>query len=336
MAGSIKRWLLAFLVVGIPLGLLEASVRSVEGARVISDRPAHVISPDGYVAQLNAWSRLPEPKLAIIGDSVAFGQVMERHGVDDWRDHDLGTALRAAFGAMSPQVVNLANNGLTPADMAKTILDSVASGAGTIVVVTGLRGFSKDFEAHDAKHAAPWRGTVLPFDGFAGLANLWMTRAAMLHEIEDALGAPLSDAVTILRYALSPAEEANATQAGIQALRMRRRLATVGFDQDSRMQARLFSDALRSAVAEGAQVVVVYATENPVLRPRMMLPPIREKRIAELQELVESAGATFLGPDEDMTADLFLDEAHLTPDGYQVMAARLVDELGDSSGRKGE
>jgi lysophospholipase L1-like esterase len=327
MTGRGAAWAIATAALAVFAGALELISRSASVAAYIAAEPADIGTSPAYAAKLLAFEAIPSPKIVIVGDSVALGEVMADHGFGDWQRHELSRALAGTMreSGSNAFVANFASNGLRPADEARLLLDVQRAGADAIVLVLGLRGFSAEFEATGERYTQEWRSrkSSLEFD------RLWKTKSAVDFVVTDWLGGPLKTLLAVVRREQQAARPRNAASDAVQMLLMKRRLNNVSVDQDQRFQAHALFEALRVADARGVPVLAVYATENPRTLPQLMTPQNRDRGRAGLRALVCASGSRirYLGPDETMTPDLFVDFIHLNPKGYSAMAERIAPEL---------
>ena len=342
---NLSSWALAVAVFGAVAIGTERLVRSDEMSRYVANRPSEILSASGYIAKMQAFSRVDQPKIALIGDSVALGQVMKNHGVDNWRENELSSALGSAIGDLGEAffVGTFAGNGLRPADMGRTMEHCIRAGADIVIVIANLRGFSQDFETVGERYTADWREFIDPWDLSpvftnasprygqdlgTSLSGSWHSRAFANFMFEDKLESSLSEILDKIR-AQADADSGDAAMKGIQMLKMRRRLQSVKLDRVERFQTKSFAEALDKLDDARIPAYVVYATENPAVRRQLMSTSARAMAVSDLRTLVETHGNhhRFLGPDETMTSDLFFDQAHPTPAGYLVMARRIATAI---------
>ena len=342
IVSSARSWTVAITLFLALAASAEGVARSPEVARYVATEPANVVTYPAFAAKIASFAALRQPKVMIVGASEALGQVMSEYGVGDWQARGLSSAIAETLRPERPDIVigNFAGNGLLPADQAEIMLEGMRAGASAIVLVSDLRGFSQEFEPISDRYTQPWRpgNAIGPSPeqdriGLGGedyfLAKTWRTKAVADFLITDWVGAPLQTALTELREKYGAAQRTSRSMQAIQTLRLKQRLASVSLDVGARFQARQLADALRILDAHHLPVVVVYATENPAVLPRLMAPGAAERDRAALEAMIHANGAQdhYLGPDPAMTSALFVDSSHPTPAGYQLMAKRIAPEL---------
>lgn len=341
-----RSWTVAIAVFLTLAVAAEIIARLPAVALYIATEPANIVSYPAFVAKLQSFASLRQPKVMLVGASEALGQVMTDYGVKDWQSRGLSAALAEALRPQRPDIViaNFAGNGLLPADQAAIMLEGMRAGADAIVLVADLRGFSDEFEPPDDRYAQPWRTTgplrPLPEPGRSqggsidggeySLSAAWRTKAVVDFLITDETGGPVPAALTELRDNHQAARRASKANQAVQTMRLKQRLSSVGFDLADRFQARQLAGALKILNTRGVPVIVVYATENPGVLPRLMAPGAVQRDRAALEAMVAANGGgrdVYLGPDPAMTPGLYVDPSHPTPEGYRVMARRIAPEL---------
>lgn len=294
------------------------------GVREFVLQPVDLPSSASTSLRLTTFASYNRPRIAVLGDSIALGQVMSAHNISGWQEKELSSAIGKAIEerGVRANVFNFAANGQRPADMAKILDALLQRGVDAVVVIVNLRGFSVDFEPPDQQHLAPWYDDLTSpswLDRFPlrGLADLFV------HQV---FGAPPQQWLSRARARMNDGGAVSPEASAIQALRLRQRLSSVLVNPDERVQAKVLAQALQKANLAGVPVVVVYATENPKDARRMMPPPAFQRHRAALEQMVAKSGKrhTYLGPDDELKEQHFIDEMHLTPEGYALMAKRIA------------
>ena len=154
-----RSWSIAIVIFVTLAVAAEIIARSPAVALYIAAEPANIVSYPAFVAKMQSFASLRQPKVMLVGASEALGQVMSDYGVKDWQSRGLSSALAEALRPQRPDIViaNFAGNGLLPADQAAIMLEGMRAGADAIVLVADLRGFSEEFEAASDRYAQPWR-----------------------------------------------------------------------------------------------------------------------------------------------------------------------------------
>ena len=109
--------------------------------------------------KLDCLCRFPGYKVALIGDSVVFGHSLAEHGNRLWRQHGLAPLLAERIAHERPRgglmVMNLGLNGA--ARRFGTMRRFLAACRPDLLVCdVGLRSFSSDFAAPEARYSRKW------------------------------------------------------------------------------------------------------------------------------------------------------------------------------------
>ena len=143
----LKQLFIAFLGVVFLLVLVESGVRyAIRNTRLL-ETPVDIQTPAILLSKLNYISQLEGKKIVLIGDSLMFGRSMRDHGNHQWMDHTLDTKIKNELRAKGKEIniINLGIEGAVPADM-ELLLDLVIkTSPDALIINTGLRSFSKDF-----------------------------------------------------------------------------------------------------------------------------------------------------------------------------------------------
>lgn len=320
--------IIAFIV---SLAAVELLVRSSETSRHIAGYPVEMVNADILSAKLNALEGLDRPTAVLVGDSVAFGEIMSDYGVKAWRKQELSAKLNERLFAKGTdlRVTNFASNGLTPADSAVIIERAVKAGADAVILIVGLRGFSESFESADDQYSYDWGRSGAERPVFAAINRGWKTKPAMEFGLNALAGGPFRQVITRVREKCYARVCEDKTLDTFQVLQMKRRLAAMSLAPEAGFQAAELSSTLRDLDTAGIPTIIVYATENPAVVSSF----ISEDRLvgarAALRALVGSSGAShiYLPADPLLTRNLYVDHMHLTPDGYDRMAERIAPLL---------
>lgn len=320
----------AGVAAAVLVGLLAAewAVRLDSTSSYVAFRPAEMTSEDILSAKLNALSDQSGPTAVLVGDSVAYGGIMADHGYDDWRERDLSVAINAELEIAGEElrVANFATNGLTPADTLQVVERSLKAGADAVIIVVGLRGFSNSLNEPDARYTYSWGHPLMGREVSRQANSVWWTKPATEFLLSAALDGPLKGVLTRLR---ASGQAEGPVLGTIQLLQVKRRLAELSFDPEQSFQAEAFARTLSLAEAASVPVVVVYATENERVRPSFIDDAPLASARDSLEALIDDSRPqiTYLGPNPALSADLYVDHMHPTPDGYNVMAKTVAPAL---------
>jgi len=314
------------------LVVAEIFVRTQSISRHIAFHPAELVNDDIFSAKINALEGVDAPIAVLIGDSVAFGKTMSGYGYDNWQERELSAKLneRLAENGTALRVANYASDGLTPADFSAIIDRAIKAEVDVVILVVGLRGFSKSFEARDERYSYGW-GKTSGGKNFTKIVNkYWQTKPALEFGLSELVGGPLNSVLTRIRKPCYSGKcESQMPLDGIQILQMKRRLAGIEINPDVSFQAKELSNGLKALDGAGIPVIVVYATENPAVVSAIIKPEQLQKARSELLTLITHANpnSIYFLPDTSLTKDMYVDHMHLTPDGYGKMADRLAPVL---------
>lgn len=343
-------WSIGIGAVLIVVLAIEVIVRV--NASWLASEPIEYAAVSTYAAKLEAFRSRSGSKIAIVGDSVAYGNTMAKHGVDDWRRKTLGAQLANRFTDSAPPVTvaNFALNGARPADAARIGADLVAAGAESLILVVGLRGFSRDFEASTQQYSYPWRGSLglddqgqpKPIEGARRLdssevfqvllGRWWWSLGALDALIRETMGGSLSNAITNARLRLRKAQ--GETDELVLLLRLRKRFRSMQLNPE-RKQTRALIELLKTANATPCKSVIIYATENPDDVSEVIKAGTLKQGRAAISQLVKrfAPNSSYLVPDKNATPETYLDFIHPNPEGYRRLVKRLDPILASISCR---
>lgn len=317
----------ALAVIAVALVGIEAVVRF--SSRQIARGADDLTTLPAYVTKLAAFERTVGPRIAVLGDSVALGDTLAKHGVSDWKRRNLDAALVARVQTFeaAPLIANFAANGLRPSDVERAAADLIDSGARKLVIVVGLRALSEDFEPENARFEQPWRrkySSAAP-NAAGQLAGFWQTRGAVDLTVSGLIGGPFSAVLTRWRVAARSARDDDELTVALQAAQRFRSAAV----SPERVQSQALRHTLQKAQAGGAQIVLVYATENPDYVEQLAPPSQMAKARAGLESLAADFPQTvqYIGPDDGAAPEDFVDFIHPSARGYARMAERIAPLL---------
>lgn len=328
-----------FVASVVVLDLLAGAVcRTV----AVADRPVDIQHPTVLLAKLDRLRSAPHPKVALLGDSLVYGGILQESD-PDWREHGLGPQLADALGG-SPFVMNLGIDGALPADLEALAPLVAACDVDWIVLDVHLRPFSADFSDPARRMSRPWlRDLAADADGRVRWrpADGDLTRQ-LTASLADASAAVrnrmlvqenLLSSAAARRPALRPPVPVSETDAEVQAMvklaQLKARLGRLELDPAAPQPAAL-QRMLRDLSARGQRHVVFYATENPDLLPDVLEPEVRAAHYERLVRLVRDAqgpDGVFVPPIPELTGSHFIDFTHVNADGYAVLARRLAAEM---------
>ena len=327
----------------------ELLVSSLFGQSPLLAQAVDVQSSETYFAKLDLIERhhLRGPTVVVIGDSQVVGETMADHGDTSWRDHTIDRVLERRLIEMGFQdvlVVNLAANGLLPADLDLIIRDTLSVGVDAIVFNLGLRAFSTDFDTDAGEFSRPWlkqlcrEGRLIARCGWLGR----LARASALYQVLDFLQHRYLGGA--YRYALANGVEAAFKQRLRPApsqddftnelalmVRARSRLGTLSLDPSHR-QVQALKRALENLREHRARAVAIYSTENRVQFDQIIDPNVSARLRTALLGLVRQyEGETFrvVPPLPELSSSHFLDFMHLNYRGYLILANQVAPSVAD-------
>ena len=99
-------------------------------------------------------------KVVLIGDSLIYGQSLEKHGDPAWREHGLSAQMQrliqGRFPDQNPLVMNLGTDGMIPADMERIVREIVPCDVDLIILDLNMRSFSSDFSKPEEIFSREW------------------------------------------------------------------------------------------------------------------------------------------------------------------------------------
>ncbi len=344
--------LCAALVLGAELlcGLIG---RSTELPRQLID----IQKPSVLLAKLDYLRAFQGRKVALLGDSLVYGGILEEFGDREWRQHDLAHAIeercRARWPGEPVLVMNLGINGALPCDLEKLAPLVTDCQVDCLVLDIHLRPFSADFSAAATRMARPWLDEMVTDS--AGKIH-WQPRTDDWADVQPRLTSWLVDHSALFRQrelvqanlvssALAkslhawrrPPVELSDNDRQMQSLlklgQLKQRLKQISLD-DTNPQVAAFDRMLGQLANARQPFVVFYAKENPDLIDSVFESERHEQLYQQLTQRIARASGTagiYLPPVDELQADHFLDFTHLNVAGYQILARRLVDALPSSA-----
>lgn len=301
----------------------------------LADRVVDIQHPATLMAKLDRLRAAPHPKVALVGDSLVYGGILEESGDTDWRSHELGSQLGAELGG-GTFVMNLGINGALPCDLERLVPLVAACDVDCIILDVHLRPFSTDFSPPDRQMSRPWLRELSAGPG--GQIRWKPAGGGLLPHLADfsALARQrtlVQENLVSTRPVLRSKPVASETDAEIQALvklaRLKNRLRSLDLGPDG-PQAAALHRMLAELSARGQRHIVFYAKENPNLLADVMDADEHVRRYDQLTRLVGEAqgpAGTFVPPLPELWAEHFIDFTHLNAEGYRRLARRLATEV---------
>ena len=312
-------------------------------------------TPATLAAKVRFLGQQTGKRIVLLGDSLVAGQVMREHGDGDWRRHTLSADLQRRFDAEQRNgatVLNLAMNGILPADMETLVNGILPLKPDVIVIDVSLRSFSRDFAAPDAVNSRGWLKPGLQFrsDGSVSrlleeygpektlerlLLNYWTTYRLRDYMRARFMGGEPQHLLQALRARLEEGPDAPRASPAAEMrllLQVRGRYETASLDT-SNPQYAAWVRMLEKLKAANQKTIVFYATESPRLLPGLIEPDRYRRLTEQLRRSVTRYGDLFsyLGPNRELTDDMFLDHVHVNAEGNRIYGNSIFDEFDSQS-----
>ena len=350
----LKQLFIAFLGVVFLLVLVESGVRyAIRNTRLL-ETPVDIQTPAILLSKLNYISQLEGKKIVLIGDSLMFGRSMRDHGNHQWMDHTLDTKIKNELRAKGKEIniINLGIEGAVPADM-ELLLDLVIkTSPDALIINTGLRSFSKDFNTgygltriwlrdfmYDAESSA--MSTVLPEDLASRIEttiknfmiNHWVTyrlRDYMQWLVLETTPRKAADNVVDKINSYLIGNEMSIDEKDlITMLKAKKRYKSITLD-DGDVQKESLKRIVSKLNENKIKTIFFYGRENP----KKLKKVISEKRYKKLLISFENTlnlsneSIQYISPEEiDIPPDYYLDMVHVNSDGYRIYAKHIVKRL---------
>lgn len=345
-------------LIGIPLALVVATMLLFEAAasRLIrsTDLCREVLeiqTPTQLLAKLSYLKHFDGRKIVLLGDSLVYGQTMERYGDANWRSHVLSSAVEKKLRAKQPDerllVMNLGINGARPADLEVLTKLVVGCGVDLVILDIHLRPFSEDFAATDKQFCRPWlehfnisetgRIRYDPPSAEQGIVRHVLRDIQVNSSSLCQFGDILKSRVVQSSIMQSGVEFRDATDeettpqmedAMLLLMRIKSRLDSVNF-RENHPQVLAFRRTLAFLKEEDQACLIFYGRENP----DQIHSVISQGRYRQLRSRLEHIIATdkgprtnYMPPADGLTPSHYLDFMHLNAAGYDLLAERLVDQ----------
>lgn len=327
----------------------------------LANQLVDIQQPAMLLAKLDCLRRFPGRKVALLGDSLVYGGILEDFGDRQWREHNLAAAIDQRCRERWPDeevlVMNLGINGALPCDLEKLAPLVTACGVDCIVVDVHLRPFSRDFASTATRMARPWLdeisldshavphwrpcATPAPFDAQPAITS-WLVDASALFRHrqllqESILQSSLAKRLKTWRRPVAAQSQNDLDMQGwVKLGQLKQRLKNVTLDADNPQVTAL--QRLLSQLSQANQpYVVFYAKENPDLLYDVFDKERHDELYAELTRLIAGQTAdegVFLPPVDELQPDHFLDFTHLNVEGYQILARHVVEAFSADASKR--
>ena len=284
--------------------------------------------------------------VVLVGDSLWYGETMAKHGNADWEDHTLDKKLAARLGGEA-KVINLGMNGLLPREKLQLLRLLKEIGVDTVVVNTGLRSVSADFNSPNEasrvwlkslelspSQSYDWDdGSEDILHSVAHRANVWITnQLTFLNTVARWRAKAFRNAPSTLiddiegldrRKARTAQTDIKPIMTPTMQLQARRRYKTATYDTTKSDQAKSLLE-LAQLADSAFQIIIVYAQENPDEFSKLMDRDVAYSEKRRLADMLVGAktrgGLVYIPTVEALETDDFLDLVHVNSRGYESYA----------------
>jgi hypothetical protein len=337
------RFALGLLAIVAILGVVEIILRQKTLTKNVITDVVDIRTPATFAAKVRHLASQPGKKIVLLGDSLVAGQTMRDYGDSNWRQNTISADIQRRFDAVEPKnasVMNLAMNGVLPADLESMVDGLLLTKPEFMVINVSLRSFSRDFAAPEAQNSRDWLkagvkfrpdGSILRLPNQYGpassierlLLNRWTTyRLRDLLRARFMEGEP-KDLLQRLRAGIASKNTA-APQSGPAAemrllLQVRGRYANATLD-DANPQYAAWTRMLEKLKAANQKTIIFYGTESPRLLPGLIDPALHAKLTDQLKLSVTRHGDIFryIDPNQGLKDDVFLDHVHVNAAGSKI------------------
>lgn len=359
----LKRFFLIIVAFSITLFCLSNILSGIADSCGIPACPIEIQNKNSLETQLEYLRRFIGDKIVVLGDSVAFGKIMEAHGDSNWANHTISSNLEQLWKLSFPNkpviAMNLAFDGALPCDLEQMIRILSDIDISLLVVDITMRSFSRDFEAPTQRMSRPW----LAKEEFESLKTEPQEFKSVLKKAEEVLVATTKKIFKLYRYRdflqacfldgnspqswlrehfLSFFQQKLQDSGGMEdddlllILQARGRFSSVNFDA-ANPQRQAFERIVTQLERSNQLSVIFYAKENPEIIDDLIDPVDYSAWMDQFARVVIMDGQKhvhYLAPIDELTSDYYLDHNHVNADGYQIIAQNIWNLLQKSIQKK--
>jgi len=354
----VRLLVVATFVVATLTGLDGLLQRCLWSSQVIHE-PVDIQSPMTLYTKLKSLRAFEGYKVAVLGDSVVFGQSMQEHGDEEWRQHTLSALLEKRLRRTIEDpvlVLNLGMNGALPADVERITRLVVGCDVDLVVFDVSLRSFSEDFSKPGSVLSRPWlaevamdeEGRFCTVSGGSAwsstieaniadfLANRWS-----LYRMRDLLqqrylGGQPRRVMTRLWNTCNRRLDADRSSTDgdvgdqlVLQMKARSRYGSVNMRPENK-QRQALRRTLSLLSSRNQPTVVFYAKEKPRAIPRLMDSGRYRRLLRELGAIIENADGkrnggliSFIPPIPELMDEHYLDHVHVDQVGHALYAGAI-------------
>jgi hypothetical protein len=298
--------------------------------------PADIQTSETLCLKIDRLRNFEGRKVVVLGDSLALGESMRRHGNVDWRRQEISHAIAAAMPSNQPTLVmNLGLNGGLPADQDVILKLMKDIKLDTVVAFATIRSFSSDFAQPKDAHSRAWFAD-LAAHGCQRMAkrdlasrvraflsdNMMLYRASDLlqrYVLDDSLRAAAASLRTRWGSTKAAAGDGNPQETMFLA---RRRFLNITYDKPHQ-QVEAFERSHAALRNQAERTIYVYSREASRQLPSLIGRQAYLRQRAELAKLIgQHCGMVYIDSPE-IPAERYIDYVHVDAAGYKLLASQI-------------